>query len=90
MPASPVGTDLRVARLAAGLTIDELAVHAGVGSATVERIEAGRVARPHRSTRLALALALAAASGRSPSTSNDAADHGVVAKTGVRAPEHAT
>lgn len=60
MAGAPAGPALREARVAAGLTIDELAVTAGVGSATVERIERGRVAKPHRATLLALALALSA------------------------------
>lgn len=58
MALAPVGADLRRARLDAKLTIDQFAVRAGVGSATVERIELGHVAKPHRSTLLALALAL--------------------------------
>lgn len=56
-PTAPVGAALREARIAAGLTTDELAVTAGVGSATVERIECGRVT-PRRATLIALALAL--------------------------------
>jgi len=59
MPSAPVGSSLREARIAAGLTIEQLAVSAGVGGATVERIEHGRV-KPHRATLLALALALSA------------------------------
>lgn len=53
----PVGPELRAARLNAGLTIEQLAVRAGIGGATVERIEHGKVT-PHRSTLLALAIAL--------------------------------
>jgi len=53
----PVGPELRAARLDAGLTIEQLAVRAGIGGATVERIEHGKVS-PHRSTLLALAIAL--------------------------------
>lgn len=72
MPTAPVGPDLRAARVAAGLTIDQLAVSAGIGSATVERIEHGRVT-PHRSTLLALALAL-------PNDDNAPAGNGRVGK----------
>lgn len=57
MALSPVGLELRAARVAAGLSIEQLAVRAGVSGATVERIEHGRVT-PHRSTLLALGLAL--------------------------------
>ncbi len=57
MPVAPVGSALREARLAAGMTIEQLAVRAGIGGATVERIEHGRVA-PHRATLFALAHAL--------------------------------
>ena len=54
---APIGADLRAARVAASLSIEQFAVYAGVGSATVERIEHGRGA-PRRSTLLALAVAL--------------------------------
>ena len=75
MPSAPVGRGLREARVAAGLTIEQLAVQAGVGGATVERIEHGRV-KPHRATLLALALALS-----DPSTSIDHAGGVADAKT---------
>jgi transcriptional regulator with XRE-family HTH domain len=67
VPAAPVGTALRDARLAAGLTRDELAVCAGVGSATVTRIENGHV-RPNRSTLRAIAAALHERSDCQPTT----------------------
>ena len=57
MPVAPVGSALREARLAAGMTIEQLAVRAGVGGATVERIEHDRVT-PHQATLFALAQAL--------------------------------
>jgi len=75
MPTAPVGSGLREARVAAGLTIEQLAVSAGVGAATVERIEHGRV-KPHRATLLALALALS-----DPSTSIGRAGGAADAKT---------
>lgn len=65
MPTAPVGYALREARTAAGLTIDELAVRAGIGSATVERIELRRVNKPNRATLLALALALSTSTEKS-------------------------
>ncbi len=66
MLLAPVGEELRAARRAAGLTIDQLAVRAGVSGATVERIEHGRV-KPHPKTLRALALVLPAApAGQSP------------------------
>lgn len=49
---------LRQAREAAGLTQTELAQRAGIGRATVERIEAGRSPRANLSTRRVLADAL--------------------------------
>lgn len=64
--AAPVGAGLRAARLAAGFTIDHLAHEAGVGSATVARIEHGRVDKPRRATLLALALALPTPNDESP------------------------
>jgi len=48
---------LRTARRRAGLSREALAALAGVSSATVYRIETGRVG-PHRATALALAAAL--------------------------------
>lgn len=59
IPPAPVGPDLRAARLAAGYTIDDLAYVAGIGSATIKRLEHGGVDKPHRATLVALALALA-------------------------------
>jgi len=57
MQATLVGPELRAARIAAKLTIEQLAVRAGIGGATIDRIEHERVT-PHRSTVLALAIAL--------------------------------
>ncbi len=76
IPTAPVGSGLREARCAAGLSIDQLAVRAGIGSATVERIEHGRVT-PRRATLVVLALAL---SDRS-TTSEDPAWNGAFAQT---------
>jgi transcriptional regulator with XRE-family HTH domain len=76
MALSPVGPELRAARVAAGLSIEQLAVRAGIGGATVERIEHGRV-KPHRSTLLALGLALSNDDGRAanaPVETSEAAD----------------
>lgn len=56
-PVDTFGSRLRACRLAADKTRDALAVEAGVGSATVTRIENGHV-RPHMSTMRALAVAL--------------------------------
>lgn len=55
---APIGPALRDARRAAGLTIDQLAASAELASATVSRIERGRIAKPNRATLRALALAL--------------------------------
>ena len=54
--AGTVGVELRSRRHAAGLTMEQLAVAAGIGSATVARIENCRVS-PNRSTLLAIELA---------------------------------
>lgn len=48
---------LRTARRRAGLSIDQLAVSAGMGGASVSRIECGRTS-PQRTTKAALAAAL--------------------------------
>lgn len=56
-PPGPAGTALRAARLAAGLTREQLAVRARVSSATVERAERETV-RTNPSTLLSLRLAL--------------------------------
>ena len=53
-------SELRRARQAAGLTIEQLAVRAGIGGATVERIENGRT-RPTKATLAALTGALGVA-----------------------------
>jgi transcriptional regulator with XRE-family HTH domain len=68
MNVAPVGSELRAARIAADLTIEQLAVRAGIGGATVERIEHGRVT-PHRATLLALAIALSNDNGRAANAS---------------------
>jgi transcriptional regulator with XRE-family HTH domain len=49
---------LRVLRLNAGLSQEELARAAGVSEATIKRLEMGKGKRPHPSTRRKLAAAL--------------------------------
>ncbi len=58
MRPAPDAAALRQARIAAGLTRDELAVRAGIASATVYRLEHNRTAQPNRSTLAMLAQAL--------------------------------
>lgn len=58
MDTAPVETRLRAARLAAGYSQEALAGRAGIGRATVERIETGRSPRPRIATRRVLADAL--------------------------------
>jgi len=52
---------IRAARLTAGLSTRGLAAAAGVSPATIDRLENGRVRRPHRTTLAALAAALGCA-----------------------------
>lgn len=52
-----VGLAFRAARKAAGLSAEQLAVQAGLSSATVRRVEAGTT-NAHRSTMTALIEAL--------------------------------
>lgn len=61
MDAAQDGSRLRAARLAAGHSQATLAVRAGIGRATVERIETGRSPRPRLATRRVIADALGVA-----------------------------
>lgn len=59
-----LATDLRSARLAAGLTQQRLAEMAGVSVATVCKIETGRVVRPRASTAQKIEQAIEKAGGK--------------------------
>lgn len=79
-PIAPVGDALRDARIAAGLSVPELAFAAGVGARTIERLERG-IGKPHRSTLIAIAVVL-------PETSEDLAGNEVSTKLADPGDEH--
>jgi transcriptional regulator with XRE-family HTH domain len=56
--ASSPGRNLRHARIAAGLTPNQLARRSGVGCRTIEYIESGRTLHPSTRVRIGLARAL--------------------------------
>ncbi|MGI8731408.1 MAG: helix-turn-helix domain-containing protein [Solirubrobacteraceae bacterium] len=85
---APTGPALREARRDARLSIDQLAVAAGVSSATVERIEHERVSRPHRATLAALGFALATAVAENHETSIGRGANAADAKTAAAGDGH--
>ncbi len=80
---SPLGSQLRRYRRAAGLTQEELAARAGVGVRTISDIERGASRAPHQDTVALLAAALGLAVG-ARSTFADAAQRRRDARTGGR------
>lgn len=77
------GAEVRAARRAAGLSVDQLAVRAGLSSSGLEKIEQGNTSRPHRSTVAALRRALS-----DLENSEGPVGIGTFAKSGEDAPAH--